>query len=139
MKFTKPTKSKEIKRKWHLIDLNGKVLGRISTEISTKLMGKQKPYFANNLDCGDYVVLVNASKIKVTGKKYSQKTYSKYSGYPGGLKTKNFSQVISSHPERVIRESVAGMLPKNRLRASMLKRLFVFPDEEHQYKEKFNL
>lgn len=138
MKLTLPTKSKDIRRSWHLIDVNGKILGRISTEISSMLIGKLKPYFVNNLDCGDFVVVVNASKIKVTGKKDSQKSYSKYSGFPGGLKSKNFNQVLSENPERILKESVAGMLPKNRLRASMLKRLFIFPNAEHNYKEKIS-
>lgn len=134
---TKPTKIKDIKRFWHFFDAKDKILGRISTEIAVLLMGKKKPYFVQHLDCGDYVVVVNVSKITVSGKKREKKIYMRYSGYPGGLKRKNFNQVLKEDPVRIIREAVSGMLPQNKLRASMLKRLYVFADEKHPYEGKF--
>ncbi len=136
MNLTQPTKLKEIKREWHLVDVSGKILGRISSHISQFLMGKNKPYFVPHLDCGDYVVVINAVKVAVSGKKQMQKIYMKYSGYPSGLKKKTFREVLEEDPKRIIREAVAGMLPNNKLRASMLKRLFIFTDENHPYGEK---
>lgn len=133
---TNATRLKDIRRNWHLFDMKEKVLGRLATEIAQKLMGKSKPYFVPNLDCGDYVVVVNAKSTVVTGKKHEQKIYSSYSGYPGGLKKKSFKQLIIENPERIIREAISGMLPKNKLKRQMLKRLFIFSDENHPYLEK---
>lgn len=138
MNFTKPTKLTDIKRNWHLIDVEGKILGRISTDIAKLLIGKSKPYFVSNLDCGDYVVVINSAKVTVTGKKKDQKIYMKYSGYPSGLKRKSFKLVQAETPNRIIRESVSGMLPKNKLRDLMLKRLYIFPDASYTYKNKFS-
>lgn len=138
MQFTQPTKLKDIKREWHIVDVKEKVLGRIATGISQLLMGKNKPYFVPNLDCGDHVVVINAAKIEVTGKKAKQKMYGRYSGYPGGLKLKSFEQVQKEDPERIVFEAVAGMLPQNKLKDSMLKRLYIFTDENHPYKGKFS-
>ncbi|MBI3380050.1 50S ribosomal protein L13 [Candidatus Gottesmanbacteria bacterium] len=138
VQMTTSTKLKDIKRKWHLVDVQGKILGRVASSISQLLIGKSKPYFVSYLDCGDYVVVVNSSKVKVTGKKGEQKMYMRYSGFPGGLKAKSFDQVQKEDPIRIIVEAVSGMLPQNKLRASMLKRLFAFTDEEHPYKEKLN-
>lgn len=137
MKYTKPTTQSDIRRDWHLVDLKGKVLGRIAGNIAKLLQGKAKPYFVPYLDCGDYVVVVNAKLVEVTGKKSSQKTYEKYSGYPGGRKVKTYNQVKEEKPTRIILEAVSGMLPKNTLRDSMLKRLYISPDENHEYKNKF--
>lgn len=139
MKLTQSTKISDIKRQWHLVDMDGKILGRTATGIAKFLMGKNKPYFVPNLDCGDYVVIVNCTKVKVTGKKGSQKMYQRYSGYPGGLKAKSYNQVMVEDPARIIREAVSGMLPQNKLRASMLKRLYVYKDENHPYGEKFKI
>lgn len=139
MKFTKPTKVSEIKRNWHLIDVKDKILGRVATQIATFLIGKSKPYFVPYLDCGDYVVVINAALISVTGKKEKQKVYMRYSGYPGGLKKKSFAQVLREDPTRIIREAVSGMLPKNKARASMLRRLYIFADEEHPYQDKIKV
>jgi len=136
VQMTQPTKLKDIKRDWHLIDVDGKVLGRIASDISQLLMGKGKPYFVSHLDCGDHVVVVNAAKVKVTGKKSKQKMYARYSGYPGGLKVKSFAQVQREDPIRIIKEAVSGMLPQNKLRVSMLKRLYIFADENHPYSDK---
>jgi len=137
MKLTNPTKEKDIKRKWHLVDIKRKILGREATKIARLLIGKSKPYFVSHIDCGDYVVVINASEVIVSGKKATQKIYQKYSGYPGGLKTKSFNEVLKTNPKRIIKEAVSGMLPKNKLRASMLKRLYIFSDDNHPYKDKF--
>lgn len=133
---TKATSIKDIKRNWHLFDVKGKVLGRFATQIAQFLMGKGKPYFVRNLDCGDFVVVINAKGTQVSGKKHMQKIYSSYSGYPGGLKKKTFEKLIKENPARIIREAVAGMLPKNKLRDLMLKRLFIFSDDNHPYEDK---
>src|SRR3989344_2383835 len=137
MLVTKPTKTSEIERAWHLVDINGKILGRVAGEIAKLLMGKSKPYFAKNLDCGDFVVVVNSAEVKVTGKKEKDKVYTRYSGYPGGLRKITLSELRAQKPEEIIRHAVSGMLPKNKLRASMLKRLFVFKGAEHKFAEKF--
>lgn len=129
--------SKNIRRSWQIVDVQDKILGRISTEIAKHLIGKNKPYFVPHLDCGDYVVVLNAKKIKISGNKSTQKEYSQYSGYPGGLKNKTFAKVLEENPTRIIAEAVSGMLPKNKLRASMLKRLFIYPDDRHPYQNKF--
>lgn len=131
--MTRPTKVGEIKRDWYLIDASGKILGRAATDVAVKLIGKNKPYFAKNLDCGDYVVVINAREVKVTGKKDRGKVYTRYSGYPAGLKRVTLSEMREKKPEEIIRHAVSGMLPKNRLRASMLRRLFVYSGSEHPY------
>lgn len=136
-KLTKPTKAKDIKREWYLIDLKGKVLGRSATEIVKLLMGKAKPYFVRNLDLGDYVVATNAKYIKVSGKKETDKKYYRYSGYPGGLSVETLENLRKRKPEEIIYHAIKGMLPQNKLRNRMLRRLFVFPEEEHKYEEKF--
>jgi len=137
MKLTQPTSIKDIKREWHFFDVEGKTLGRIATVIAQKLIGKDKPYFVSHLDCGDYAVVVNAGQVSVSGKKNKQKEYQHFSGYPGGLKRKTFAEVLKTNPTRIIREAVSGMLPKNKLRALMLKRLYIYSDEKHPYQSKF--
>lgn len=136
-KTTLATKQSEIKRSWHLIDAKGKILGRLATNVATLLMGKSKPYFVKNLDCGDYVVIINARDIKVTGKKEKQKIYTRYSGYPGGLKREVFEDLKERKPEEIIRHAVLGMLPKNKLQKRMIKRLFIFKDNNHSFIDKF--
>lgn len=138
-KMTVATKASDIKREWHLVDLKNKNLGRTATEIAKLLMGKAKPYFVRNLDCGDYIVVINARYAVVTGKKEEQKKYYRYSGYPGGLRAETLADLRKRKPEEVIRHAVKGMLPQNKLRDKMLKRLFVFPEEEHPYQDKFKL
>lgn len=135
---TTATKQAEIKHEWHLVDVSDKTLGRISTEIANNLMGKSKPNFVRNLDCGDYVVVTNAKAVKVTGKKEDQKVYVRHSGYPGGFKSETLKELRARRPEDVIRHAVKGMLPDNKLRARMLKRLFVFEGSEHIYMDKFS-
>lgn len=136
MRLTQPTKSAEIIRKWHLIDLKNQVLGRTATRIANLLMGKTKPYFAKNMDCGDYVVVVNAKNVKVTGKKEEKKVYTRYSGYPGGIRRITLKEMREKKPEEIIRHAVSGMLPKNRLHDKMLKRLYIFIEEQHPYEDK---
>lgn len=134
--ITQATKAADIKRSWHLIDVKGKTLGRVSTEIAKLLMGKNKPYFVRNLDCGDYVVVINAKEIKVTGKKEEQKKYYRHSGYPGGFKVRTLKEVREKKPTEIINHAVKGMLPQNKLRDRMLKRLFIFAGEEYKYQDK---
>jgi large subunit ribosomal protein L13 len=136
MKGTVATKESTIKRDWHLIDVNGKTLGRISTEIAQLLMGKSKPYFVRNLDCGDHVIVVNAEKIKVSGKKETDKMYYRHSMYPGGFKAEALKDLRARRPEEIVMHAVKGMLPQNRLRDKMLTRLHVFKGEDHAYADK---
>src|SRR6266498_2179785 len=131
--MTQSTKASDVKRTWHLIDVKDEVLGRIATRIAHLLMGKGKAYFVRNLDCGDYVVIVNAKDVKVTGKKEEQKNYYRHSGYPGGFKSETLKELRVRKPEAIITHAVKGMLPNNRLRDRMLTRLFVFAGEEHTY------
>lgn len=135
--MTKATRTRDIKREWHLVDVKGEILGRISTEIASLLMGKSKSYFTRNLDCGDYVVVTNAKDVVVTGKKEKQKKYYRHSGYPGGMRVEPLEKLRLRRPEELIRHAVKGMLPQNKLRDRMLKRLFIFSKEEHPYGEKF--
>ena len=133
----KSTKASEIKREWHLLDIDGKTLGRISTEIAGLLMGKGKPYFVRNLDCGDFVVVINSKKVKVTGNKETKKVYYRHSGYPGGFKAETLGDLRNRKSNDIIKHAVTGMLPQNRLRDQMLTRLKIFEDLEHNYQDKF--
>lgn len=134
--LTRPTRAKDITRAWHLVNVKGKVLGRVVTDIVHKLMGKGKPYFVKHLDCGDYVVVVNATHVAVTGHKEKEKMYGRYSGYPAGLKQKALWQVRKEKPAEIIRHAVMGMLPKNKLRDRLITRLYVYPKETHPYGNK---
>jgi len=118
---------------WHVFDAENKVLGRLATEIATTLRGKNKPSFVPYLDCGDHVVVINASKIILTGNKMNDKAYHHYSGYPGGMKSHTVKDVIKEHPERVIEAAVKGMLPKNKLQGDWMLRLHVYGDNEHPH------
>ena len=138
-KMTQPTKTAEIVRNWHLVDVKGKILGREATAIAQMLIGKSKPYFAKNLDCGDFVVVINAKEVKVSGNKEEDKIYTRYSGYPGGLHKTTVRRMRAEKPEKIITHAVSGMLPKNKLRASMLTRLYVFSGNEHKYQDKFQI
>ena len=134
---TKPVKAKEIKRNWHLIDVKGKVLGRVASEAVKLLQGKHKWNYSTHLDSGDYVVVINAKDVVVTGKKARTKIYTSYSGYPGGLKSIRFEDLLKKNPNKVFQHAVSGMLPKNKLRDRRLARLYIFSDENHLYKDKF--
>lgn len=133
---TKPTKAKEIKRSWYLLNAKGEVLGRLAAKIAQLLIGKNKPYFVPYLDCGDHVVVINAKKVRVTGKKENQKVYTRYSGYPSGLKKEILGKLRQRKPEKIIYYAVSGMLPKNKLRKKRLKRLYIFADNKHPYTKK---
>jgi len=136
MKTFSPT-PKDIKREWHLVDANDQILGRLSTKIAGLLMGKGKATFSRHMDTGDYVVVINAEKIMVTGRKASQKVYITHSGYPGGFKSKKYNMVMEQHPERIIEHAVAGMLPINRLRDPRMLRLKVVAGDKNPYEKEF--
>lgn len=129
MMKTYSVKPDDIKREWHVIDASDEILGKLASRAARLLMGKHKPLFARNADVGDFVVVTNAAKVQVTGRKMEQKMYYRHSGYPHGLKSINLRKLEETHPERVIEHAVRGMLPKNRLTAKMMKRLRVYPGE----------
>ena len=126
-------KQGQIEQDWILIDAEGQTLGRLSTKIATLLRGKHKPYFAPNLDTGDFVIVVNADKVQLTGNKELQKTYKRYSGYPGGLKEIPFSRMKQDHPKAIITNAVKGMLPKTALGRKLLYKLKVYCGAEHPH------
>jgi large subunit ribosomal protein L13 len=130
---TYSAKAADITHEWHLIDAADQTLGRLSTQIARLLMGKHKPMFTPSQDTGDYVVVINASKIRFTGNKAKQKLYYRHSGYPGGFKSISLEDLMKKDPARVIQHSVGGMLPHNRLGAVMRKRLRVFSDDKHTH------
>lgn len=130
------TKQKDIQREWHIVDVSGKIIGREATIISNLLRGKAKPYFVSHLDCGDHVIVINAIKVSATGKKEVQKLYTRYSGYPSGLRTETLGQLRKRKPEDIIRIAVSGMLPKNKLRDRWLKRLHIYAEDTHPYVDK---
>ena len=133
MMKTYSVKASEIKREWHIIDASGEVLGRLATRVASLLMGKHKPIFSRHLDTGDFVVVINAEKISVTGNKAEQKLYYRHSGYPGGLKSITFERVMQTNPAQVIEHAVKGMLPHNRLGAKMMKKLRVYGGDTHPH------
>lgn len=126
-------KQADLDQKWHLVDVSGEILGRIATQIAEKLIGKHKPTYTPHLDNGDYVVVINATKVKVTAGKEETKKYFSHSGYPGGFKVQTYSEVMAKHPERIIESAVYNMLPKNRLRQERMKRLKVYAGSEHKH------
>ena len=126
-------KNTEVVRDWVVFDASDKILGRFATKIADKLRGKDKPTFTPHVDGGDYVVVINADKLKVTGNKAEQKKYYKHSLYPGGLKEKSYKEVLESTPERIIENAVKGMLPKNKLGKSIIKKLKVYSGSEHPH------
>jgi large subunit ribosomal protein L13 len=127
------TKPADIKRQWHVIDAADKTLGRLSTQIARLLMGKHKPVFAPNGDTGDFVVVINAARVRVTGNKARQKLYYRHSGYPGGLKSISLEKMMQEHPTRALEHAVTGMLPHTRLGDRMKKRLMVYAGEEQPH------
>lgn len=134
---TSSMSAKDIKRSWHLIDAKDKILGRLSTEVATILMGKNKAQFVPYLDNGDYVVVINASQIKVTGKKETDKKYYHASGYPSGLRTRTLAEIRKSRPEEIITHAVSGMVPKGKLGRQIIKKLHVFAGKNHDFTDKF--
>jgi len=134
MTKTYSTKASDIKREWHVVDASDKVLGRLATRIASLLIGKHKPIFSRHLDTGDYVVVINAEKVRVTGNKEKKKMYYRHSGYPGGLKSISLERMQETHPTRIIEYAVKGMLPQNRLRAKRMKRLRIHIGDAHPYR-----
>lgn len=130
---TPTIKENQIERKWYLVDVKDKILGRFASEIAVILMGKNKPIWSPHLDTGDFVVVINAEKVKVTGKKLTDKKYYRHSGYPGGLKEETLSSLLQKSPETVIKLAVKGMLPHNKLGREIIKKLKVYKGSEHPH------
>jgi large subunit ribosomal protein L13 len=133
MKTTKVAKKEDVTRDWYLVDVDSKVLGRVATEIANVLRGKNKPTFTPSVDTGDFVIVVNAEKIALTGKKFSDKTYYSHSGYVGGLKEITAGKLIEKKPEELLKKAVKGMLPKNKLARHMLKKLKIYAGAAHPH------
>lgn len=133
MAKTYVAKEKDIKRKWYIVDANDKILGRLATRIAIVLRGKHKAEYTPHIDCGDEVIVINADKIRTTGKKFKQKEYQAYSGYPGGRKTKKLETVLEHKPTQVLRLAVKRMLPGTPLARKMLKKLRVYSGESHPH------
>jgi large subunit ribosomal protein L13 len=131
---TKVLKKEEVTRAWYIVDAQDKILGRLATRIALILTGKNKARYTPHVDCGDFVIIINADKFRVTGKKLKNKIYYSHSFFPGGLKQINLEDMIKKHPGRAIYHAVSGMLPKNRLRAKRLKRLKIYPSSDHPHK-----
>ncbi len=130
---TYTAKNETVQRDWYVVDAEGKTLGRLSAELAHRLRGKHKPIYTPHVDAGDYMVVINAEKIVVTGKKLSDKKYHRFTGYIGNLKTETLAQALERHPERVIEIAVKGMLPKNPLGRAMFKKLKVYKGSEHPH------
>ena len=130
---TYTAKPREIDQAWRLVDADGQILGRLATEIADTLRGKNKPAYTPHVDTGDFVIVVNAEKVRVTGKKLEQKIYYRHSGYPGGLRERTLAEQLARRPEEVIRRAVKGMLPKNKLAAAQLRKLKVYAGPEHPH------
>jgi|TARA_B110000438_G_scaffold171294_1_gene163687 large subunit ribosomal protein L13 len=130
---TVSAKKETVTRKWYVVDATGKTLGRLCTEIANRLRGKHKPEFTPHVDTGDYVVVVNAEKIVVTGKKATDKLYHHHSGYPGGIKSISFDKLLVKSPEMIIEKAVKGMMPKNKLSRAMLSKLKVYAGNDHPH------
>ena len=133
LKSTHFTSNSEVNSKWYVVDANGKVLGRMATEVAKIIRGKNSPKFTPNSDTGDFVVVINAEKVKLTGKRETLKVYHHHTLYPGGLKTKSFKEMITSHPDKVIRLAVRGMLPKTKLGNKLINKLKVYAGESHPH------
>ena len=126
-------KKETVERKWYVIDAEGVALGRLATKVATVLKGKHKPTYTPHIDCGDYVIVVNAEKVKLTGKKLTDKKYYNHSGYPGGLRERTAKTMIAQYPEEMVERAVRGMLPKGRLGREMGKKLFVYAGPDHKH------
>ena len=133
MEKTYVTKKKDVEREWYVVDASGQTLGRLATRVAHVLRGKHKPTYSTSVDTGDCVIVVNAEKIQVTGRKLDQKIYYRFSGYPGGLKEITLRNLLQKHPERVIEHAVRGMLPKNRLGRQMFRKLKVYVGPDHPH------
>jgi large subunit ribosomal protein L13 len=133
MMKTYTVKTADIKREWRVVDADGATLGRLATRIATMLRGKHRATFSTHIDTGDPVIVLNASKIKVTGRKLQAKQYVRHSGYPGGMRTESLERLLARRPEEVIRRAVRGMLPQNRLGEQMIRKLHVYAGAEHPH------
>ncbi len=133
MQNTYSAKKSEIKHDWLIIDATDLTVGRLASEVASLLRGKHKPTFTPHMDCGDYVVIINADKVKFTGKKLTDKKYYRHTGHPGGLKEETAGKLLERAPERVLEYAVKGMLPKNRLGRQMYRKLFIYAGEEHKH------
>jgi len=133
VKRTYVTKPEDIQRDWYVVDARGQTLGRLASEIARIVRGKHKPIYSPSVDVGDYVIVINAEKVLVTGRKLDQKMYHRHSGYPGGLKQVSLRRMLEEHPTRVVEHAVRGMLPKNRLGRKMAKKLKVYAGPEHPH------
>jgi large subunit ribosomal protein L13 len=133
VKRTYVTKPEDIQRNWYVVDASGQTLGRLASEVARIVRGKHKPIYSPSVDVGDYVIVINADKIYVTGRKLDQKMYYRHSGYPGGLKEVPLRRMLEEHPTRVIEHAVRGMLPKNRLGRKMIKKLKVYAGSDHPH------
>ena len=131
---TQFAKKGEIERKWYVVDAKDAVLGRLATKVATYLRGKNKPVFTPNVDTGDFIIVINAEKVRLTGKKLDAKVYYHHTGYIGGIKAQTAKSVMDKHPEKIIEKAVWGMLPKNTLGRQMLKKLKVYKGAEHPHK-----
>lgn len=130
---TYSARKEDVRREWYVVDAEGQVLGRLASEIARRLRGKHKPIYTPHVDTGDFVVVVNAGKVVLTGKKLSDKVYYHYSGYPGGLKSVVAGTLLKDKPERVLRMAVQGMLPKNSLGRAMLRKLKIYAGSDHNH------
>jgi large subunit ribosomal protein L13 len=126
-------KTAEIEREWYVVDAEGQTLGRLASRIAPIIKGKHKPIYTPHLDCGDYVIIINADKVRVTGQKMDQKFYYRHSGYPGGIKSISLRDQLARYPERVLQSAVKGMLPKNKLGRRMIKKLKVYAGDSHPH------
>ena len=126
-------KTADIERKWYVVDAEGKTLGRMASAVAAILRGKNKPTYTPHVDCGDYVIVINAEKVAVTGKKRQEKIYKRHTGYPGGLRELTFEQLMEKHPEEVVRHAVKGMMPNGKLGRKMFKKLKVYAGPEHDH------
>lgn len=126
-------KPAEVERKWYVVDAEGKTLGRMASAVAAILRGKNKPTYTPHVDCGDYVIVINAEKVAVTGKKRQEKIYKRHTGYPGGLRELTFEQLMEKHPEEVVRHAVKGMMPNGKLGRKMFKKLKVYAGPEHDH------
>ena len=126
-------KPAEVERKWYVVDAEGKTLGRLASEVASVLRGKNKPIYTPHVDCGDYVIVINAEKVEVTGKKRKEKIYKRHTGYPGGLRELSFEKLQAKKPEEIINHAVKGMLPKGKLGRQMFKKLKVYVGPEHAH------
>ena len=126
-------KKETVERKWYVVDAEGKTLGRLATKVATVLRGKHKPTYTPHVDCGDYVIVINADKVVLTGNKLEDKMYYNHSGFPGGLRERNAKTMIEKYPEEMVERAIKGMLPNGRLGRAMYKKLFVYTGNEHKH------